>query len=581
MEKTQAQTTFKRLLSYIASFKLMFFVAIVGMIGYSSIDAFIFSQMEPLIDRSLADGDSDFLRLVAYLIVPLMMVRGIANFLGTYALSWIGSQVVMKMRQQLFEHFMALPVSYHHEHSTGSLISKVTYDTEQVANASSKALLTLVREGAFVIGLLVVMFSKSWQLSSVFFIITPVVAGIVFVVSKRFRMLSKNLQQAMGKVTSSVEQMLSGHKVVLMFGGQKLESERFKQSNNHNRQQSMKLVTSQVLSVISIQVIASVALAVTLYIASIPTFLETLSPGIFLTVVLAMLALLKPLKQLTTVNSEFQRGLAASNSVFTVLDQAKEVDLGTQKFDRAQGNITFDKVNFSYPTAHNRALNEVSFNVSAGQTVALVGPSGSGKSTISNLLTRFYNIESGCVSIDGTNLENIPLADLRKQFALVSQHVILFNDTIANNIAYACKDEVSKEDIIRAAEAAHVMEFAQGFKDGLDTEIGEGGANLSGGQRQRIAIARAILRDAPILILDEATSALDTESEKYIQQALEELQKEKTSIVIAHRLSTIESADNILVVENGRIVESGQHKALLEKQGAYAQLHRLQFGDDA
>lgn len=581
MEKTQAQTTFKRLLSYIASFKLMFFVAIVGMIGYSSIDAFIFSQMEPLIDRSLADGDSDFLRLVAYLIVPLMMVRGIANFLGTYALSWIGSQVVMKMRQQLFEHFMALPVSYHHEHSTGSLISKVTYDTEQVANASSKALLTLVREGAFVIGLLVVMFSKSWQLSSVFFIITPVVAGIVFVVSKRFRMLSKNLQQAMGKVTSSVEQMLSGHKVVLMFGGQKLESERFKQSNNHNRQQSMKLVTSQVLSVISIQVIASVALAVTLYIASIPTFLETLSPGIFLTVVLAMLALLKPLKQLTTVNSEFQRGLAASNSVFTVLDQAKEVDLGTQKFDRAQGNITFDKVNFSYPTAHNRALNEVSFNVSAGQTVALVGPSGSGKSTISNLLTRFYNIESGFVSIDGTNLENIPLADLRKQFALVSQHVILFNDTIANNIAYACKDEVSKEDIIRAAEAAHVMEFAQGFKDGLDTEIGEGGANLSGGQRQRIAIARAILRDAPILILDEATSALDTESEKYIQQALEELQKEKTSIVIAHRLSTIESADNILVVENGRIVESGQHKALLEKQGAYAQLHRLQFGDDA
>ena len=383
MEKTQAQTTFKRLLSYISSYKLMFFVAIVGMIGYSSIDAFIFSQMEPLIDRSLADGDSGFLRLVAYLIVPLMMVRGIANFLGTYALSWIGSQVVMKMRQQLFEHFMALPVSYHHEHSTGSLISKVTYDTEQVANASSKALLTLVREGAFVIGLLVVMFSKSWQLSSIFFIITPVVAGIVFVVSKRFRMLSKNLQQAMGQVTSSVEQMLSGHKVVLMFGGQKLESERFKQSNNHNRQQNMKLVTSQVLSVVSIRVIASVALAVTLYIASIPTFLETLSPGIFLTVVLAMLALLKPLKQLTTVNSEFQRGLAASNSVFTVLDQAREVDLGTQKIERAKGDITFDKVNFSYPTAHNRALSEVSFNVSAGQTVALVGPSGSGKSTIS------------------------------------------------------------------------------------------------------------------------------------------------------------------------------------------------------
>lgn len=581
MQNIQSDTTFKRLLTYVVPFKFVFLIAVLGMVGYSAIDAFVFSQMEPLIDRSLTNGDHEFLRLVAYLFVPLMVVRGVANFIGTYALSWIGSQVVMQMRQQLFEHFMQLPVSYHHRNSAGSLISKVTYDTEQVANASSKALLTLVKEGAFVIGLLVVMFSKSWQLSSIFLIITPIVAVIVYFVSKRFRVVSTNLQKTMGKVTASVEQMLTGHKVVLMFGGQAVEGSRFKNANNHNRQQNMKLVTIRTLSVVCIQVIASFALAFTLYIASIPDFLSTLTPGIFLTVVLSMMALLKPLKQLTTVNSEFQKGIAACQSIFEVMDQQTETDEGKERLSQVKGELVFDNVSFTYPGAKNRTLTDITFNVPAGDTIALVGPSGSGKSTISNLLTRFYNIDEGKIDIDGQSIQSVPLTDLRAQLALVSQSVVLFNDTVANNIAYGCRDKVSHADIVKAAKAAHVMEFVDKFEAGLDTVIGESGANLSGGQRQRIAIARAILRNAPILILDEATSALDSESEKLIQHALTELQKDKTSIVIAHRLSTIESADMILVVENGKIVESGKHQALLEQQGAYAQLHKLQFGDES
>jgi subfamily B ATP-binding cassette protein MsbA len=372
--------------------------------------------------------------------------------------------------------------------------------------------------------------------------------------------------------------MLQGHKVVLMFGGQSQESERFNHANNHNRQQNMKLITTRILSVSTIQVIASLALAVVLFIASIPEFLNTLTPGIFLTVVFCMLTLLKPLKQLTTVNSELQRGLAACKSIFEVLDQATEQDNGKKTVTKARGHVSFDKVSFSYPSGNSLALDNVSFDVPAGSTLALVGPSGSGKSTVSNLLTRFYNASEGQVTLDGETISEIPLSDLRAQFALVSQHVVLFNDTIANNIAYACGQTVTRKQIEAAAKAAHVLEFVEHLDNGLDTVIGESGFNLSGGQRQRIAIARAILRDAPILVLDEATSALDTESERLIQQALEVLQQDKTCIVIAHRLSTIESADNILVVERGKVVESGTHNQLLSLNGAYSQLHQMQFG---
>ncbi len=572
-------TQVKRFFHYLRDFKFPFFIAVIGMIGYSAVDTFVFAQLQPMIDESLGNNDHDYLRLAAYAIVPLFVLRGLFNFLGSYTLTWIGAQVVMKMRQQLFDKYIHLPVSFHDTHSVGSLISKVTYDTEQVANASGKALLTLVREGALVVGLLVVMFYYSWQLSLIFLLIGPLVAVIVSLVSKRFRHVSRNIQQAMGNLTSAVEQAVKGHKVVIMFGGQDKEQARFSKKNNHNRQQTMKLAVTQILSVSSIQVIASIALAVVLFIASNPTMLESLSAGVFINVVFCMVMLLKPLKQLTTINNEFQKGMAACSSIFEILDQHNEVDDGTVTLDRAKGKIEFSDVTFTYAGKNSPALSNVSFVAQPGQTIALVGRSGSGKSTISSLLTRFYRPDSGEVRLDDLPLNTIGLKSLRDQIAVVSQHVTLFNDTIANNIAYGAKSSVSKEALDQAVKMAHVDEFIEQLPDGLNTVIGENGLMLSGGQRQRIAIARAIVSEAPILILDEATSALDTESEKLIQDALETLQQRCTSLVVAHRLSTIESADKIMVVDQGRIIEHGKHDELLKKGGQYAQLHALQFGE--
>ncbi|MEG3768578.1 lipid A export permease/ATP-binding protein MsbA [Alteromonas sp. 14N.309.X.WAT.G.H12] len=571
----------RRFFSYLRKYKFEFFIAVIGMIGYSALDTFVISNLKPLIDDSLGNGDTAFLRMAAMAIVPLFILRGIFNFMGTYTLNWIGAKVVMTMRQQLFEKYIHLPVSFHDQQAVGALISKVTYDTEQVANAASKALLTIVREGAFVIGLLVVMLYQSWQLSLIFLIIGPLVAIVVAVVSKRFRKVSRNIQQSMGNVTAAVEQAVKGHKVILMFGGQDYERERFARKNNHNRQQTMKLAVTQILSVSSIQVIASIALAVVLFMASLPSIMVSLTPGTFISVVFYMVMLLKPLKQLTTVNNEYQRGMAACNSIFAVLDEKIEVNTGEKQIARAKGHIVFNDVTFTYPGKERPAVTHLSFEAKPGQTIALVGKSGSGKSTISSLITRFYMPQQGVISLDGTNINDIELRSLRKQFATVSQHVTLFNDSIANNIAYGVTDKVSKKDIIRAAEMAHVTEFVDMLDNGLDTVIGENGLMLSGGQRQRIAIARAILARAPVLILDEATSALDTESEKLIQDALEKLQKDCTSLVVAHRLSTIEKADQIIVIDQGQILEQGRHQELLAKQGHYASLHALQFGQSS
>ena len=499
--------------------------------------------------------------------------------MGTYTLNWIGTQVVMRMRQQLFEKYIHLPVSFHDRNAVGGLISKVTYDTEQVANASGRAALIFVREGALVIGLLATMFYYSWQLSAVFLLIGPVVGVIVSFVSKRFRKVSRNIQKAMGTLTTAVEQVVKGHKVVLMFGGQEIEKDRFAEKNNHNRQQTMKLNVTQILSVSSIQVIASIALAVVLFLASRPEMAEQLTAGIFINVVICMVMLLKPLKQLTTVNNELQKGLAACGSIFAVLDELSEKDSGDFAPDRVKGEIAFKDVNFTYPGTVDPVLNGVSFDAAPGEVIALVGKSGSGKSTISSLLTRFYQPQQGQVCVDGQDINTFTLKGLRKQFALVSQHVTLFNDTIANNIAYGSRERVTREQIEQAAKRAHVLEFSDTMTDGLDTIVGENGLMLSGGQRQRIAIARALLLNAPILILDEATSALDTESERLIQDAVETLQQHCTSIVVAHRLSTIENADKILVIDQGRIVEQGKHSELLAKGGTYAQLHALQLGD--
>jgi len=584
MSKNQAPETpddntwqnFKRLMSYAKPYKIGFIAAIIGMLGYAGIDTLFFSQLQPLIDEGLSGANPNFMKWAPAFVIGCFMVRGICHFVGNYCLAWVGNHVVADIRQKLFEHIMFLPVAYHDKVSTGSLISKLTFDTEQVLQATSKALLTLVQQGAFVIGLLVVMFYNSWQLSSIFLLITPIIAVIVTIVSKRFRKVSKSIQSAMGQVTTAAEQTFNAHKVVLTFDGKQREYDRFSKINKHNRQQRMKLVATQSTSVPLIQIIASFALAFVLYVANLDSMKENLSPGIFITIITCMTMLLRPLKMLTTVNSEFQNGMAACVNIFNVLDEAKEKDTGTFELKKAKGSLSFSKVNFSYKNNNEMALNNVSFSAKSGETIAFVGRSGSGKSTASLLLLRFYAATSGKVLIDDIDITEYKLKDLRKQFAYVSQQVVLFNDTLANNIAYG-KPNATEAEIIAAAKSAHVIEFANKMPDGLHTNIGENGALLSGGQRQRIAIARALLCDAPYLILDEATSALDTESERHIQDALHTLQQNRTCIVIAHRLSTIENADNIIVMEQGEIVEQGNHKTLLEKNGAYAQLHQFQF----
>ncbi|AWB67450.1 lipid A export permease/ATP-binding protein MsbA [Saccharobesus litoralis] len=576
----RTRSDFLRLLGYLNSYRLVFAIAVIGMLAYAAIDVFFLSNIETFIDEGLTQKNHQLLFQMGLAIPVIFLLRGIANFISTYALAWVGAQTVAKMRQQTFEHLISLPVSFHDKHSTGELISKITYDTEQVNQASSRALSILVREGAFVLGLLGYIFYLSWQLSLVFLILGPIVGVIVSFVSKRFREVSKRIQTAIGGVTTTTEQMLNSHKIVITHGGQEIEAKKFAKVNTQSRQQQIKLVSTRVASVAVIQIIASFALATVLLIASDPEFLESFSTGTFTTVLTFMMMMLRPLKQLTTVNSEFQRGLAACASIFAVLDTHSEEDTGTQVIERAKGKIKFDNVTFTYQGKEKPALNQVSLEIKPGQTVALVGKSGSGKSTISNLVTRFYNKQSGEITIDDIPVEALTLESLRKQFAFVSQSVTLFNDSIANNIAYGSGSAVTREQIVAAAKAAHVIEFTERMPNGLDTEIGENGVMLSGGQRQRIAIARAILRNAPILILDEATSALDTESERHIQEELDKLRIDRTAIVIAHRLSTIENADIIAVIDEGRVVEQGSHQELLAMNGQYRLLYDMQFSGD-
>ncbi|UJF17389.1 lipid A ABC transporter ATP-binding protein/permease MsbA [Vibrio sp. SS-MA-C1-2] len=571
--------TFKKLWPMIKQYKAGLIVAIIALIINALGDTYMISLLKPLLDEGFGNTGSDFLKVLPLIIFVLMLVRGTSGFISTYCLSWVSGQVVMKMRRRLFQHFMHMPVSYFDQESTGALLSRVTYDSEQMAAATSKALVTMVREGASIIGLLSLMFWYSWQLSLILIVIAPVVALLIRIISKRFRKVSKNIQQAMGAVSTSTEQMLKGHKVVLSFGGQEVEKSRFDKVSNVMRQQQMKLVSAQAIANPTIQLIASFALITVLYLASFDSIKDQLTAGTFTVIFSAMFGLLRPLKSLTNVTSQFQKGMAASQTLFKILELEPEKDSGIHEAKKVVGDLRVEDVTFTYPTKDTPALKNISFTVPAGKTLAMVGRSGSGKSTIANLFTRFYDVDSGEIRVDDCEIRDYKLTNLREHFALVSQNVHLFNDTVANNIAYATDGRYSREEIEKVAELAYAMDFIKNLDNGLDTVIGENGISLSGGQRQRIAIARALLRDAPILILDEATSALDTESERAIQSALDELQKDRTVIVIAHRLSTIEHADEILVIEEGEIVERGNHKTLLSQNGAYSQLHHIQFGD--
>ena len=572
-----ASELYRRLLTYVKPYWLVFVAAILAMAVFAATETGLAAMMKPLLDGSFVERDPDVIKWLPIALIGLFLIRGIASFFTAYGLGWIARNVIKNLRTEMFECMITLPSGFYDQSTSGQLMAKVLYDVEQVANAATDAILTIVRDSLTILGLLAWMIYLNGYLSLIILTTVPLIGYIVYKISTRFRNISKNIQDSMGDVGHICNEIIDGQREVKTFGSQAYESVRFERVNKKNRQQRMKKIATEAVSQPLIQLITVLGLAVVIHLATVPEMLEQISVGSFISFVTAMFMILTPLKRLTKVNSKLQAGIAASQSVFTLLDQRPEPDSGTKAIAQACGEIEYHNVNFSYDDDKGAVLNNISFHVKPGQTIAFVGHSGSGKTTLVSLLARFYQINNGSISIDGVDINELKLSNLRQHLSLVNQQVVLFNDTVANNIAYGLQEHVSNERIIDAAKAAHAWDFIEQLPHGLATQVGQNGILLSGGQRQRIAIARALLRDAPILVLDEATASLDTQAERHIQAALETLMQQRTTLVIAHRLSTIEKADQIIVMHQGDIIETGTHAELIAKGEHYAQLYRLQF----
>ncbi|MTI63186.1 lipid A export permease/ATP-binding protein MsbA [Methylophaga sp.] len=572
---------YKRLLSYAKPYWRAFVAVVLAMIVYAGTETGVAMVMKPLMDQGFVERDPDIIQLIPLAIIGLFLVRGLADFFTTYGLGWIARNVIKTLREQMFNKLLVLPAPFYDHSTSGQLMSKLVYDVEQVASAATDAVLTIIRDSLTIIGLLIWMFYLSGFLSLLIFFTVPFIALLVYYVSIRFRRISKHIQNSMGDVSHVSGEIIEGHREVKTFGGQAYESKRFDRVNQGNRRQQMKKIATDAVSQPLTALIAAVGMALVIYIATLPQMLDKITVGDFISFITAMMMLLTPMKRLTKVNAKLQAGIAAAESIFKLLDERPEVDDGQRRLERAEGRIEYRDVSFSYNENKGRVLSHINFIAKPGQTIAFVGHSGSGKTTLVSLLARFYNVRDGQILIDDIDINELKLADLRRQISLVNQQVVLFNDSIANNIRYGLPGEISEQTIIDAAKSAHAWDFIQRLPEGLQTQVGENGVLLSGGQRQRLAIARALLRDSPILILDEATSALDTEAERHIQAALEHLMQQRTTLVIAHRLSTIEKADLIVVMHNGEIMETGTHSELLAKGSHYAELHRLQFQEQA
>ena len=577
MKHYNSRDLYLRLLGYVRPYWRIFAFALLTMAAAAATEPAFPALMKPLLDGRFSESAATDAWRMPLLLVGVFLLRGLLGFVADYSLSWVSNKVVLDIRSAMFEKLVSLPVSYVDNQSSGVLMSKVAYDVTGVTGAAIGVLTTLVKDTLAVVGLLAWLLWLDWQLTLVALAMIPLIALVVRIFSRRLRENSRAVQRAMGNIMRVLQETIEAHKVVKIFGGQDYEKRRFAKANNEQRAYAMRQTIAGAAMGPFVQLFAAIALAIIISFGLRRSVADGATVGSFVSFVTAMLMLLAPLKRLTDVNAPLQRGLASAESVFSLIDETPEVDTGTLLLGRARGEIVFRDLGFHYPEVERAALDHINLTIRPGETVALVGASGSGKTTLANLLPRLHHPSSGQILIDGVDIETVSLASLRANMSLVSQDVVLFNDTVAANIAYGILADVGRDTVRNAAEAAHALEFIEAMPEGFDTLIGENGVKLSGGQRQRLAIARALLKDAPILILDEATSALDTQSERAVQEALEVLMQNRTTLVIAHRLSTIENANRIAVLQRGKIVELGTQGELLAHNGIYAQLHNIQY----
>jgi ATP-binding cassette, subfamily B, bacterial MsbA len=567
-----AKTLHLRMLMYVKQQWIVFSISILALMILSATNTGFLATIKMVTDEGFVNTDTHNRIFLPFMLIGLLALRAISGFTSSFAMRWVGRKVIEQIRLDAFSKLMTLPVSFFDAHSVGSIASKLTFDSEQMFNAVTKATVSIVRDSLTIIGMIAYMLYLDWRLTMIFALIAPLMVFYLKRMTPKLRASSQSVQQTMGDMTQAIEEAASGQRMVKIFGGEAYEYERFSLIAKANRHMMTRLGRVSGLNSMVIELLAAFALGLVVYYAT-----GRFTAGEFAAFIGAMLMLIAPIKSLTSLNADIQIGLAAAQSIFSLVDTPAQIDDGDKEIGRAKGQIVMREVSLHYDHAKHAALNNINLNIQPGEKIALVGRSGGGKTTLVNLFPRFYELQQGLVMIDGLDIRSMTLKNLREQFSMVSQEVVLFNDTVFNNIAYGTLRNVSQAQVIQAAKAAHAMEFIEQLPNGLYSDIGDRGVRLSGGQRQRLAIARSILKDAPILLLDEATSALDTESEQHVQAALDELMKNRTTIVIAHRLSTIENADRILVMEKGEIVETGNHAELLKLNAHYAKLYQKQF----